>query len=97
MRIGARLALAISPVLVALAAWHGAVLVNGSLGCRSVGKDPLPCHFAGLDLQPALSLFAWWGMLLWVPALLVSGLLVARVLQPLFRPPLGTRGSAKPE
>jgi len=72
-------------------AWWGALRLNSILGCAAVGKRPLPCIVLGFDLLPILSFLAWWGMLLWIPALLVSGLLVARVLLPLARPPFGTK------
>lgn len=91
MRVAARITLASLPLLLCLAGWHGSSLVNEMLGCTALGKYPLPCIFVGLNIQPVLA-FAWWyGMLLWVPALVISGVLLATAVTPLFSAPFGTK------
>lgn len=68
------------PLALSLGAWKLSLLVNSALGCHAVGKSPQACLVMGVDVQPALALGAWWGMLLWVPGLVLSGLLVGQVL-----------------
>lgn len=96
MRVTSRLAIAAAPLLASLVAWHGSGAIAKALGCIALDKRPSPCIAFGNDVQPILSMLAWWGMLLWIPALIVSGLLVARVLVPLLNPPFGTKDSSKP-
>ena len=77
------------PLLVTLGGWRLALAVDGMLGCDSIGKFPKPCPAWGTDVQPVLSFFGWWGMLLWMPGLLISGLLLGQLLARRLPRPLG--------
>ena len=77
------------PLLATLGGWRLAVVVNDALACESLGKRPAPCLACGLDLQPLLSFVAWWGTLLWMPGLLISGLLLGQLLARRLPRPLG--------
>lgn len=78
MRKGVKLALRTIPFFLTFGGWKLAVFINAGLGCSAIGKDPKPCIVAGFDVMPLLSPIAWWGMLLWVPGLVVSALLLGR-------------------
>jgi hypothetical protein len=90
MRVALKVLLSFAPLAVTLGGWQLAVAVNDALDCSAIGKSPAPCPVGGVDLQPVLSFFDWWGMLLWIPALLVSGLLLGQVLAPVLPRPFGT-------
>jgi len=79
-RLAGQVRLCFLPLIVTLGGWRLALAVNDALGCDSVGKAVAPCVAGGADLQPVLSFVAWWGMLLWMPGLVVSGLLLGQVL-----------------
>ena len=94
MRKTIKLALSLLPVLLTLGGWKVAIFINQALGWASVGKDPLPCIVGGVNVQLGLSFFAWYGMLLWVPGLCISGLLIGDVIAGNFPRPWGTRPEA---
>jgi hypothetical protein len=80
MRRGLQVVLCSMPFFLTFGGWKLAVFADAALGCSSIGKDPKPCFVEGFDVMPILSPVAWWGMLLWMPSLLVSALLLGRVL-----------------
>jgi hypothetical protein len=57
------LTIALRPLLITLGSWQGRAWVN---------------RVWGMDIRPLLSLLGWRGMLLWVPALVVSGTLLGK-------------------
>src|SRR5437763_1796482 len=90
MRTAYKVLLAALPLVVTLGGWRLALVVNAALSCSAIGKSPSPCFFRGADLQPVLSVVAWWGMLLWIPGLLLSGLLIGCVVAPALPRPWGS-------
>ena len=88
-----RVLLRLLPLLITLGGWRLSLALNDVLGCHSVGKTPEACRVLGWDLQPLLAFGAWWGMLLWVPALFVSGAWLGSLLAKALPKPWG-RGSA---
>jgi hypothetical protein len=89
MRLVPKILLCFMPLAVTLGGWQLAIAVNDALGCDSIGKSPRPCLAGNLDLQPMLAFVGWWGMLLWMPGLLISGLLLGQVLARRLPRPLG--------
>lgn len=94
MHLCLRLSLSMLPLALTLVAWRLSLLLNTALGCDAVGKAPHACLVMGVDVQAALALVAWWGMLLWVPGLVLSGLLMGQVLAGKLPRPWG-RGDAR--
>jgi hypothetical protein len=90
MRAVYKAVLATLPLVVTLGGWRLALIADAALGCNTMGKSPSPCFVGGADLQPLLSIVAWWGMVLWIPGLVVSGLLVGRVVAPALPRPWGS-------
>jgi hypothetical protein len=76
MRTATAIVVALLPVLVPLVVWKAALAVNTLLGCEAVGKNAQACIRAGIDFRPALEFGAWWGMILWIPGLIVTGALL---------------------
>lgn len=68
------------PLATPLLAFSTAEKINAALNCSSLGKRPEPCLALGLDLAPYLGAMFWWGVMLWIPGLLVSGVLLSRFL-----------------
>lgn len=88
-----RVALRLLPLLITLGGWWLSLALNDVLGCDAVGKTPSACMMLGWNVQPLLAFGAWWGMLLWVPALFVSGAWLGSLLAEVLPKPWG-RGSA---
>lgn len=93
LTVRAKLALSSLPLLVTLGGWKCAVFLNSFLGCTSIGKDPEPCMVAGFNIQSGLAFFAWYGLLLWMPALIVSGLLLGKTFAAFLPRPWGSRAA----
>jgi hypothetical protein len=91
MRVNTRIVASILPLVVTLGGWKLSIWLNDALGCESVGKDPHPCMVFGTNIQYGLSFASWWGMLLWVPGLIVSGLLLGKALAEYAPKPWGSR------
>jgi hypothetical protein len=87
-------ALAMLPVGVTLGGWQLAALLAHSLGCSVPSKDPQPCLIGMLNAEPLLGAVAWWGMLLWVPGLVISALLLGALLARRLPPPWGKGNNA---
>ena len=68
--------LASLPFVVTYGGWKLSSFLGASMGCPVPSKDPQACLVGTLNIEPLLGFIAWWGMLLWMPALLVSGLLI---------------------
>ena len=90
MRLGIRLFLYALPFAIPFGAWMAAVLAENFLHCPVFGEAPPPCIVMGIDIQPWLGL-APFGMLLWWPGLLISGLLVGEYLGEKLPTPWGKR------
>jgi len=91
MHLNARIIVALLPLSITLGGWKLSVWLNDALGCMSVGKDPQPCMLFNVNIQQALSFVSWWGMLLWIPGLIISGLMLGLVLSQLAPKPWGTK------
>ena len=91
MKLLGRLTLSLIPLGVTLGGWKIAIIANSVLGCEAIGKHPQSCLVGSYDLMPVLSFFSWWGMLLWIPGLVVSGLLVGKIAAGRFPRPWGSR------
>ena len=91
MHLSTKLVLASLPLVITLGGWKASLWVNSALGCSAVGKDPLPCMLMGANIQPILFQASWWGMLLWVPGLIVSGLLFGSSVSHKLPKPWGTK------
>ncbi len=91
MHIWSKLLVACAPLGLTLGTWWLAELANKLLGCAALGKRPEPCVWRGIDLQPFIGGAAWFATLLWIPALLVTGLLIARVARSSLPRPWGMR------
>jgi len=87
--------LALLPFAATYGGWRLAVLTGSALGCAVLSKSPTPCLLGAFDAQPVLGALAWWGMLLWMPGLVVSGLWLGLLLSRRLPPPLG-RGNNAP-
>jgi hypothetical protein len=83
--------LAAMPFCISFGGWKLSVLLAGQLGCSVASKDPYPCMLGKVDIGPILDAFAWWGMLLWWPCLLISGLALGSLVAPSIRSPWGSR------
>jgi len=81
------------PLVVTLGGWKFAVLANSLLGCSSIGKDPDPCVVGGMNVQPLLDCLAWYGMLLWMPALAVSCLWAGQIIATTLPRPWGSKNA----
>ena len=84
-------ALASLPFLVSFGGWKLAPVIGAALGCSVASKSPQPCVVASLNVEPVLSALAWWGMLLWMPCLLISGLWLGGLLAQHLPRPWGRR------
>jgi hypothetical protein len=84
-------ALAAMPFFVSFGGWKLSILSARYLGCTVASKDPSPCMISQVDIGPILDAFAWWGMLLWWPCLLISGLAFGSLIAQSFRSPWGNR------
>lgn len=91
MRVKTQILLSLFPLAITAGGWKLSIWLNDTLGCQSVGKDPLPCIVFGTNIQYGLSFASWWGMLLWVPSLIISGLMLGKVLAQFAPKPWGTR------
>ena len=91
MKLLGRLTLSSIPLAVTLGGWKIAILANSVLGCGAIGKHAQTCLVGSYDLMPILSFFSWWGMLLWIPGLIVSGLLVGEIAASRLPRPWGSR------
>jgi hypothetical protein len=89
MRMKTRVIVALLPLAITLGGWKLSILLNDALDCVSVGKDPQPCMLLNVNIQLALSLASWWGMLLWIPGLIISGLMIGQVLSQIAPKPWG--------
>jgi hypothetical protein len=72
-------AAALAPALL-YACWKGSHYLFEHLHCLGSLKDAQPCERYGLNVTAILSAFAWWGMLLWLPALAIAVLVVSKEL-----------------
>ena len=90
MRVKTKILLSLLPLAITLGGWKISAWLNSALGCESLGKDPLPCIVFGTNIQYGLSFVSWWGMLLWIPGLIVSGLMLGKVLAQFAPKPWGT-------
>jgi hypothetical protein len=93
MRAKNRILIALLPLAITLGGWQFSLWLNDLLGCQSVGKDPQPCIVLGANIQGPLAFTSWWGMLLWVPGLIISGLLLGKVLSTKVTKPWGSRNA----
>jgi hypothetical protein len=75
---------ALAPALL-YACWKGSHFLFERFHCLGSPKDAQPCERYGLNVTPILSAFAWWGMLLWLPALAIAILVVSKELWLRFR------------
>jgi hypothetical protein len=91
MSVKKQIIVSLLPLAITLGGWQLSLWLNDVLSCQSVGKEPLPCVLLGINIQPSLSLASWWGMLLWVPGLIVSGLMLGKVLAQSAPKPWGNR------
>jgi hypothetical protein len=82
-----RIKLAVAALAPALlyACWKGSHYLFERFNCLGSLKDAQPCERFGLDVTSILSAFAWWGMLLWLPALAVAILVFSKELWLRFR------------
>jgi len=89
--------LAAMPVVIAIGGWKLSVALARQLGCTAVpNKEPSPCLLGTVDIGPVLDAVSWWGMLLWVPCLVISGLAIGGLLGQSLRWPWGTRPRRTP-
>jgi hypothetical protein len=87
-------ALALLPFLATFGGWQVSVLLARSLGCVVPSKAPQPCLVGSLNVEPLLGAAAWWGMLLWIPGLLISALWLGALLARRLPPPWGKGNNA---
>jgi hypothetical protein len=85
-----RAVLSLLPLAITVAAWQLTPVVASALGCR-VGRLPNQdqCFVGGVDVLPSLKLLWTGGMWLWLPALIIGGLLFGEVMGAVMRPPWG--------
>ena len=83
---------AVMPIAISFGGWKLSVALADYLGCGAVPDKHLNvCFFGSVDIGPALDAVSFWGMLLWMPCLLISGLAVGRILAKSFQWPWGNR------
>ena len=70
---------AAAPILL-FTGWKGANALSIALQCEGSLKSAQPCYVYGVDATPILSAVAWWGMLLWLPALVITALVFGELL-----------------
>ena len=80
-----KLTAAVLAPAILYAGWKGSHYLFELLHCLGSLKDAQPCERYGLNVTPILSTFAWWGMLLWLPALVIAVLVVSEELWLRFR------------
>ena len=86
--------LAAMPFAASFGSWKLSVALAEYLGCSAVpNKEMNSCIVGNVDIAPALDAVSWWGMLLWMPCLLISGLAVGKILAKSFQWPWGSRDS----
>lgn len=89
--------LAVMPFVIAFGGWKLSAALARWLGCAAVpNKDPSPCLVGAMDIGPALEALSWWGMLLWMPGLLISGLAIGALLAKSLPQPWGSRARRAP-
>ncbi len=91
MHVRTKLALAMLPIACTAGAWLLSGYVNELLGCEAIGKAPQPCMVQGWNVEPVFSSTFAFGMMLWMPGLLISGLLAGAAIAPLLPPPWGKK------
>lgn len=82
-------ALACLPFLLPCVGWKLVPVIGAAWGCPVADKWPQPCIVAAVNVELALSAIAWWGMLLWAPGLLISGLWLGSYIAPHLPRPWG--------
>lgn len=80
-------ALILSIPLIFFSAWKAAVLIAYELGCEGKLKEAQACILLSIDIQPMLSIAVWWGMLMWLPALIISIIWAGTALQKFLKNP----------
>jgi hypothetical protein len=90
MHVLTSLVLRAMPVLIPLALWSGAPAVGDALSCP-VGKTREQCFVLGSDVVPLLSSLWWAGMMLWIPGLVITGILLGYLLRERLPRPWGRR------
>lgn len=85
------------PFAVSFGGWKLSVVLAEHLGCGAVPNKAMNVCFVGnVDIGPALDAVSWWGMLLWMPCLLVSGVAVGKILAKSFPWPWRNRDRGTP-
>lgn len=92
MRFFLPILLRMLPLVIPLLAAGMAEVLNTALGCASIGKRPESCVVYGANVGPILGAMFWWGTMLWVPGMLLSGVILSRFLHHHLPPPWGTGG-----
>ena len=87
---------AAAPFAIASGGWKLSVAFADWLGCIVPSKEHTPCMLGTSDVEPVLGAVAWWGMLLWMPCLALSGLVIGALLGASLPPPWGNNSSGKP-
>jgi hypothetical protein len=89
--------LAAMPFIISFGGWKLSVVLAEYFGCAPVPNKGLnPCFVGSVDIGPALDAFSWWGMLLWMPCLLISGLAIGKVLAKSLQRPWGSHDRRAP-
>lgn len=84
------------PFVISFGGWKLSVALAGHLGCTVPTKGLSPCLIGTINIGPALDAVSWWGMLLWMPCLLISGLAIGKILGRSLEQPWGTRTRRRP-
>jgi hypothetical protein len=71
--------------------WYGPPWLADILGCTAIGKAARSCIVGSSDIEPLLSGWAWWSMLLWIPSLFISFLLIGALIAQGWPKPWGNR------
>ncbi len=71
-RLTKHILIALLPGVFTLGVAKVAVAVGGYLGCPP-GKYTVACSPGGLGLSDVLNFIAWWGAVLWMPGVAISG------------------------
>lgn len=84
-------ALASLPVLLPLMCWKAAYPIAEALGCHENFKVASGCIADGNNWEPLLGLLWLMGAMLWIPGLLIAGLLIGGRLRDRLPRPWGSR------
>jgi len=73
----AKYTIAALPFAVPFGSWQVARLIGHVVGCTVPSMPPVVCMYEYFDVQFIVGTVAWWGMVLSLPGLVISGACLA--------------------